>query len=98
MPYVNTISNIIILVSVSIFIVFVFGRDNSAMNRLPFFERYAIKLGLTILACGGLFNVFRYSEPHISDVVMNIGFAIVFSWGAIFHYKYFVKKDDTNKK
>lgn len=88
---VNIISNVLITLSVSAFIVFVFGRFN-IMDKLPKYEVLIIKIGLCLVASGALFNCLTLANPQISEVILNCGLALTFSWASIFHYKYFVKK------
>ncbi len=76
------------------FIVFVFGRF-SIMDKLPKLEVLTIKTGLCLVASGSLFNCLTLSSPQLSEIVLNCGLAVVFLWGAIFHYRHFVKN---NKK
>jgi hypothetical protein len=89
------IANILITISMTAFIVFVFGRFN-IMDKLPKYEVFIIKSGLCLVASGSLFNCLTLSNPQISEVILNCGLALTFSWASIFHYKYFVKKN--NKK
>jgi len=32
------------------------------------------------------------SNPQETEIIMNVGLALVFLWAALFHYKYFIKK------
>lgn len=89
---INVVANILITIGVSFFIIFVFGRSGK-IDSLPSIERLIIKLALSITACGSLFNVLTGSNPQSSEIVFNVGLALIFIWGAFFHYKYFVKKD-----
>ena len=87
---INLTANILISIGVAFFMVFVFGRSNQ-IEKLHFFERWAIKIALSITACGSFFSVLTLSNPPFSELVFNVGLAFVFIWGAFFHYKYFVK-------
>lgn len=89
---INAFCNIIICFSISAFIVFVFGRKNSMMNSLPKWESTMVRIGLITICCGSLFNLLTLSTPPLSELILNIGLAIIFLWGAVFHFKYFVKK------
>ena len=92
---VNELANITICLSMILFIIFVFGRLNSKMNQLPIVERTLVKLGLILICCGSLYNFLICKQTDIFQTIMNLGIALVFSWGAYFHFKYFIKK---NKK
>jgi hypothetical protein len=43
-------------------------------------------------AAGSLFNFLTLSTPPFSEVLLNLGLAVVFLWAAVFHYNYFIKK------
>lgn len=90
MIIINAIANIIITFSVAMFMIFIFGRS-SMMERIHWLERTVIKVGLALLSAGSLFNFLTLPHPQKSEVILNIGLAIVFGWGAYFHFKYFVK-------
>lgn len=90
MVIINALANIILAISVCFFMIFVFGRS-SMMLKVSFVERFTIKVGLALTSAGALFNFMTLSNPQSSEVLLNIGLAIIFCWGAIFHFKYFVK-------
>lgn len=91
MIIINILANIVIAFSVAMFMIFVFGRSNM-MNKIHWMERFSIKMGLALLSAGSLFNFLTAPNPRFTEVILNIGLAIVFAWGAYFHFKYFVKK------
>lgn len=95
---VNLIANILIFIGTTFFIIGVFGRHSKKLDKLPFLERFFIKLGLTGTSCGALFNVLTLSIPSHSEILMNVGLGFVFCWAAWFHWKYFViAKSDKEK-
>jgi hypothetical protein len=87
----NLIANLLITIAVAMFMIFVFGKSNM-MDRVSTLERLSIKVGLALVSAGSLFNFLTCSLPQNSEVIMNVGLAVVFGWGAIFHFKYFVKE------
>lgn len=91
MTIINAIANLIISLSTSAFIVFVFGRF-TIMDKLPKFETFTIKFALCLLASGSLWSFVSMTTPPLSEVLMNCGLALTFLWASIFHYKHFVKK------
>lgn len=91
MIIINSIANIVISISIAMFMIFVFGKSNM-MNHIKWIERFTIKIGLALLSAGALFNFLTIPNPRFSEVILNVGLAIVFMWGAYFHFKYFVKK------
>lgn len=88
---INSIANFVICVSVSLFMVFVFSAS-SKMQQLHLLERNIIKIGLATTAAGSLLNFLTFYTPGYTEVVLNCGLAIIFSWGVWFHFKYFAKK------
>ncbi len=88
---INLIANILITIGVVLFMVFVYGRSGM-IDKLPFFEKFIIKVALAATACGSFFNVLTYPNPQFAEIIFNCGLALVFIWAAWFHFKYFVKK------
>lgn len=88
---VNAVANLIIAISTSLFIVFIFGRM-SMMHKLPKYESIFVKISLSFLAAGSLLSFLTFTIPPITEVFLNIGLACLFIWICFFHYKYFVKK------
>lgn len=88
---INAFCNVVICISVSAFIVFVFGRLDLT-QKFGIVQKWIVKSGLSLVAAGSLFNFVTLSEPPFTEVLLNIGLAILFLWAAIFHYTHFVKK------
>jgi hypothetical protein len=94
MEIINFIANIMICISVTLFIIAVFGSQNKVIMSMNVFEKFLIKLGLSITSCGSLFNVLTLSTPNKTEILLNVGLALIFTWAVHFHFKYFIK----NKK
>lgn len=92
MTEINLIANILVVLSVTFFIIGVFGRKSPVIDRMPLYEQYFLRISLSMLAAGSLLNVLTVSTPHLTEVVLNLGVGLVFTWAAWFHWKYFVKK------
>lgn len=90
---ISLVSNLMIIIGGSFFIISVFGRKSPTIESLPFFERWAIKAALAITAAGSLFNLLYMVVPPWSEIMLNFGLGGIFIWGAFFHFKYFVWKD-----
>ena len=88
---VNVLASAIMTLSVVAFLVFLFGRHNSLIHRLGPVNVLMVKLSLSVCAAGSLYNVLSASTPPVSEVVVNVGFAALFSWAACFHYHRFVR-------
>lgn len=87
---INFISSLILTLSFTAFIIFIFGRPNSKLNDMPWYKTVLVKLGLCFCTAGALLNALTFSDPPWTEVVLNTGMAMVFSWAAYFHYKQFV--------
>ena len=88
---INAVANFVITLGITAFMIFVFGKSN-IMYTLPWLERTFIKVALAIAASGALQSFLTFTTAPLSEVVLNIGLAMIFSWGAYFHFKHFVKK------
>ena len=93
---INAFCNCVIALSVTAFIVFVYGRSGT-MAKLPKWEQIIIKVGLITISCGAFFNFLTMSVPPITEVILNIGLSILFFWACIFHYNHFIRKPNNKK-
>jgi len=93
---INAFCNVVIFLSVSAFIVFVFGRLNLT-QKFGIVQKWIVKSGLALVAAGSLFNFVTLSEPPFTEILLNIGLAILFLWAAVFNYTHFVNKDNKKK-
>lgn len=87
------ISNLMIVIGGSFFIIGIFGRKSKTIESLPSIERWAVKIGLSLTVSGAFFNVLNGMNPTISEVILDLGLGSVFVWAAHFHYKYFIGKN-----
>ena len=92
MVVVNLLANVIVVISVTFFIIGVFGRRSQTIEKMPKLERHFLKVALSMLASGSLLNVLTVYTPHVTEVILNVGLGLLFAWAAWFHWKYFVKK------
>ena len=92
MVILNLIANIIITIAITFFIIGVFGRKAKKIEEMPLIEQYFLRLALSTLASGSLLNVLSFATPHTtSEVILDCGLAMLFSWAAWFHWTYFVR-------
>lgn len=89
---INLIANIVVTITVTLFIIGVFGRRSKMIESMPEYEQTFLRVALSTLAAGSLLNVLTFSTPHLTEVILNAGLALLFAWAAWFHWKYFVKK------
>jgi hypothetical protein len=47
--------------------------------------RLLIKFSLAMIAAGALMNVLSLSTPPVSEIVLNVGLAGLFSWAFVWH-------------
>ena len=97
---INFIANLVLSFAFVLFIIFLFGRTNSKVYRLPWYKAILVKFGLCCCSAGALLNVFTFSNPPWTEVVLNTGLAMTFSWASWFHYVNFVipYKDSLNSQ
>jgi hypothetical protein len=50
-----------------------------------------LRVGLAIPSMGSLYNVLVAQYPPIPEIIINVGYASLFTWASIFHYNAFVK-------
>jgi len=91
---INFICNIILSLAFTLFIIFVFGRPDSAVHKFSIIHGFLLKFGLAFCTIGALLNALTFSDPPISELILNIGLAVLFTWASIFHYKKFVIKKE----
>lgn len=87
---INFISNLVLVISFTAFIIFVFGRPDSKLNSMPWYKTFLVKFGLCFCTGGALLNALTFSSPPWTEVLLNLGLAMVFAWAAYFHYVEFV--------
>jgi len=92
MNIINEIASLILFITSTLFYIFLFGKDNKYIDRLPIWENYTVRVGLIFIAAGGLYNTLVMSYPPNIEIIINVGYACVFLWAAVFHYRNFVKK------
>lgn len=73
------------------FLIFLFGRDNSFVYKMPGYKTLALKAGLAMCTAGALMNAVTMSNPPWSEVLLNSGLCTLFGWATWFHYGRFVQ-------
>lgn len=91
MQIINEIANILIFINATLFYIFVFGREIKALARLNKMEKILLRVGLSIPSLGSLYNVLVAQYPPIPEIIINVGYASLFTWASIFHYNTFVR-------
>ena len=91
---INLIANIILCLGGAGFYLAIFGRPSSIVHKWPVLRHWALRLGLAAFFSGTLSNILTVYTPHISQIILNVGLALVFGWAVLFHYKYFYPPTD----
>jgi len=86
---INSIADLIIAISLIFFLYFV-NRDKGMMKKVNVFEALTIRIALALGAAGSLHDFLTVGNR--AAFLIHVSFALVFVWGAYFHYKYFIKK------
>jgi hypothetical protein len=89
--WINFVASLTLTGVLGAFLVFLFGRDNSFVYKLPGYKTLALKAGLAMCTMGALWNAVTMSNPPASEVLLNSGLAVLFAWATWFHYGRFVK-------
>ena len=87
---INFVSSLVLSGAFTAFLIFVFGRQESKINQLRFVGILITKIALAFCTAGALLNALTFSDPPWSEVVLNGGLALLFTWAAWFHWKFFV--------
>jgi hypothetical protein len=88
---INELANIVICVTTTLFYIFIFGREVKAIAKLNIIEQWMLRAGLALPAVGSLYNVLTAQYPPTPEILINVGWASLFIWACIFHYKTFIK-------
>lgn len=96
--YFNIASNLLMTVSLVFFIVLIFGRAESLVNKFSKLEYWLLKIALALATSGALFSALTNPPVTWTQLTRNLGMALLFSWASIFHYNYFVKQRIVKKE
>ena len=88
----NVIANVVIAISVAGFMVML-QEPTNPVAKMPFLLRNWIKISLALTSGGALLNVVTLSTPPMSEIVLNLGLAGLFSWSYFWHLKMFKDKN-----
>lgn len=86
---INSIASLVISGSVAVLMLDIYASETSPIYRYPLFKTIHIRTGLALVSAGALFNVLIGSVPPWSEVVLNVGLALFFSWLLLFYNRYF---------
>ena len=88
----NVIANILITLSVAGFMVML-QEPSNPVAKMPFLLRTWIKISLALTSGGALLNVVTLSTPPMSEIILNLGLAGLFTWSYFWHLQMFKDKN-----
>ena len=91
---INLIANIILCLGGAGFYLAIFSRKASIVHKWPVLGHWALRIGLAAFFAGTLFNILTLYTPQITQIILNVGLALVFGWAVLFHYKYFFPSEN----
>jgi len=86
----SIVTSVVMLIGFTLFFIFVNGRPNSKIHRLPSFLQWSVKLSLGLCSIGSFLNIIYYTSMPASDVVLHVGVSSLMLWASWFHYTTFV--------
>lgn len=92
MQILNLIANIILTISGMIFMLLLYGGNDSVVHRWKFANHWGLKFGLAFFVSGTFGNALLHQHTNQSQILTNVGLAAIFTWTVFFHYKIFNKK------
>ena len=98
MVLINFLSNLIITISVTTFYIYIYGDDSKVVHRWKFAQHFSLKFGLIGIISGSLFNALTMPKLILTETLLNVGLALVFTWSAFFHKKLFKNERPKNTR
>ena len=93
MTAVNFSANLMLVAGVTFFLLGVFGRRSAKVEAMSLVERLLVRVALAATAAGVLLSGLAGSTPAGAEVLLNAGLGLLFVWAAVFHWRYFVRRD-----
>jgi hypothetical protein len=66
-----------------------YGNSSSVVHKWPLIHHWSLRVGLSAFVAGAFLNALTLSNPPVTEVLMNVGLALIFIWAVIFHYRKF---------
>jgi len=85
---INAIANALICLGGTAFYVMLFTKIGDGVKQIDRFSKasyYTIKTALALVISGAMLNLLILTTPPFSEVVMNVGFGLIFAWAAVWH-------------
>jgi len=85
---INAMANAIVCLGGLAFYVMLFTKIGDGVKQIDRFGKtsyYTIKTALALVISGALLNLLLLTTPPLTEVVMNVGFGLIFAWAAVWH-------------
>jgi hypothetical protein len=85
---INALANGLVCLGGTAFYVMLFTKIGNGVKQIDRFGRfsyYLIKCALAFVIAGALLNVLLLTIPPFTEVLMNVGFGLIFAWAAVWH-------------
>jgi len=85
---INAMANAIVCLGGLAFYVMLFTKIGDGVKQIDRFGKtsyYTIKTALALVISGALLNLLLLTTPPFTEVVMNVGFGLIFAWAAVWH-------------
>lgn len=89
---VNLLANIITLVCLVLFYIYLFGDHTKAIANWTFIRHWSLRGGMLFMIGGTFFNTLTLSTPSWSEIILNVGLALLMIWVVLFHRNIFREK------
>ena len=71
-------------------------QQSNDVRKMHFMMQYWIRLSLASVAAGGMFNVLTLSTPHWSEILLNVGIGLLFTWAVAWHKERWTGEDSVS--
>ncbi len=92
---INVISNITTLVCLVLFYIYLFGDHTKSIAKWSFISHWSLRAGMLFMIGGTFFNTLTLSTPSWSEILLNLGLALLMVWVVLFHRNLFTKNATT---
>jgi hypothetical protein len=89
---INAIANGLICLGGTAFYIMLFTKIGAGVKHIERFGKtsyYTIKIALALVVSGALLNVLLLTAPPYSEVLMNVGMGVLFTWASLWHGRKF---------
>lgn len=92
LEFINCAAHTIAFLGVSTYMVLLFGRSDSRVYTWPIISTIMLRVFLALMAIGHLVSAFDSTNVLWQDVLLNVGFAMMWPWVSWFYYGMFITK------